>query len=158
MPNTHDTLAGLFGDIADAIRGKTGGSAEIVADDFPSAISAIPSVIVKEVVATNANYITILPDTGEDFHGLNNAMLMLSQTLILSSTEYSFVVGVHAFPSDREGYDTCTRLLIVSDEDFHASGTYVNNVFQGTAIVIAGPMSSEQFIAGKKYTAVLWRG
>ena len=43
MPNTHDTLASLFGGIADAIRAKTGGSADIVADDFPSAISAIPT-------------------------------------------------------------------------------------------------------------------
>ncbi len=41
MPNTHATLASLFGDIADAIRAKTGSQADIVADDFPSAISAI---------------------------------------------------------------------------------------------------------------------
>lgn len=155
---THDNLTSLFTAIADSIRGKAGIASPIVADDFPTAISAIPSVIVKEVVATHDSYITILPDAGEDFHGLNNAMLMLSQTLILTSTEYSFVVGVHAFPSDREGYDTYTRLLIVSDEDFHAAGTYVNSVFQGTAIVITGSMPSEKFIVGKKYTAVLWRG
>ena len=43
MPNTHETLAGLFGDIADAIRAKTGGSAALVADAFPSAIAAIPT-------------------------------------------------------------------------------------------------------------------
>lgn len=43
MPNTHSTLASLFGDIADAIRAKTGGSADIVADDFPTAIAAIPT-------------------------------------------------------------------------------------------------------------------
>lgn len=42
MPNTHSTLASLFGDIADAIRAKTGGSADIVADDFPTAIAGIP--------------------------------------------------------------------------------------------------------------------
>lgn len=43
MPNTHSTLTSLFDDIADAIRAKTGGTADIVADDFPSAIAAIPS-------------------------------------------------------------------------------------------------------------------
>lgn len=43
MPNTHSTLASLFGDIADAIRAKTGGSADIVADEFPTAIAAIPT-------------------------------------------------------------------------------------------------------------------
>ena len=39
---TH-TLRGLFSAIADAIRAKTGGSADIVAGDFPTAIAAIPT-------------------------------------------------------------------------------------------------------------------
>ncbi len=43
MSNTHSTLTSLFSDIADAIRAKTGGTADIVADDFPSAIDAIPT-------------------------------------------------------------------------------------------------------------------
>ena len=43
MPNTHSTLTSLFSDIADAIRGKTGSSATIVADDFPTAIANIPT-------------------------------------------------------------------------------------------------------------------
>lgn len=43
MPNTHSTLTGLFGDIADAIRAKTMNAAPIVADNFPAAIAAIPT-------------------------------------------------------------------------------------------------------------------
>lgn len=43
MPNTHSTLTSLFSDIADAIRGKTGSSETIVADDFPTAIANIPT-------------------------------------------------------------------------------------------------------------------
>ena len=43
MPNTYQTLGSLFTAIANAIRGKTGGSASIKADDFPSAIGAIPT-------------------------------------------------------------------------------------------------------------------
>ena len=43
MPNTHSTLTSLFSDIADAIRAKTGSSATIVADDFPTAIANIPT-------------------------------------------------------------------------------------------------------------------
>lgn len=39
----HTSLASLFSDIADAIRAKTGGSSQITADDFPTAIAAIPS-------------------------------------------------------------------------------------------------------------------
>ena len=38
MANKHATLAALFTDIADAIREKTGDTASIVADDFPSVI------------------------------------------------------------------------------------------------------------------------
>lgn len=41
MPNTHETLTSLFADIADAIRDKTGGTEDIVADEFPDAISEI---------------------------------------------------------------------------------------------------------------------
>lgn len=43
MPNTHETLESLFVDTANAIRAKTGGTAEIVADEFPQAIALIPS-------------------------------------------------------------------------------------------------------------------
>ena len=43
MPNVHTTLTSLFTAIANSIRGKTGSSAQIVADDFPSAIDAIPT-------------------------------------------------------------------------------------------------------------------
>lgn len=38
---THTTLNALFTAIANAIRGKTGGTGKIVADDFPGAISAL---------------------------------------------------------------------------------------------------------------------
>ena len=41
MANQHLTLASLFTDIANAIRSKTGGSASIVADTFPTLISAL---------------------------------------------------------------------------------------------------------------------
>lgn len=44
MP-THTTLRSLFSSIANAIRAKTGGRANIVADDFPTAIAAIPTGI-----------------------------------------------------------------------------------------------------------------
>ena len=48
----HTTLTSLFSDIADAIRAKTGGSAQLVADDFPTAIAAIPSCTVATASAT----------------------------------------------------------------------------------------------------------
>ena len=39
---TYTTLAGLFKGIADALRAQTGNTAQIVADDFPEAINALP--------------------------------------------------------------------------------------------------------------------
>lgn len=45
MPNTHETLASLFDDCADAIREKDGTSANIVADTFPARIRAIQTGI-----------------------------------------------------------------------------------------------------------------
>ena len=44
MANTHTTLTSLFDDIADSIRSKTGGTATIVADNFPTAIDGIVTV------------------------------------------------------------------------------------------------------------------
>ena len=38
MANKHSSLTALFTDIANAIREKTGGTATIIADDFPDAI------------------------------------------------------------------------------------------------------------------------
>lgn len=43
MANAHASLAALFTDIANAIRAKTGSTAQIVADSFPTAIAAIES-------------------------------------------------------------------------------------------------------------------
>ena len=60
MPN-HTSLASLFGDIADAIRAKTGSSAQIVADNFPASITAISSLRVvtasKDLTSTTRNLV-----------------------------------------------------------------------------------------------------
>ena len=45
MANNHETLPSLFTDIADAIRSKTGGTEDLVADNFPSAIATIETGI-----------------------------------------------------------------------------------------------------------------
>lgn len=43
MANAHSSLVSLFTDIANAIRAKTGGAGEIIADSFPAAIAGIQS-------------------------------------------------------------------------------------------------------------------
>lgn len=54
MATTHTTLSGLFKDIADAIRSKTGSTATIVADNFATAISGIVTVSQGLAEATKA--------------------------------------------------------------------------------------------------------
>lgn len=49
---TYTTLSGLFKGIADAIRAQTGNTAQIVADDFPEAISALPVHDLSDATAT----------------------------------------------------------------------------------------------------------
>lgn len=70
MANNHTTLTALFTAIANAIRSKTGKSAEIVADNFPSAISGIVTpVLQSKTVSPSTSPQTIKPDTG--YNGLS---------------------------------------------------------------------------------------
>ncbi len=55
MPNNHETLTSLFSDIADAIREKTGGTATIMADEFPIAISEIETIVSDENLEDELN-------------------------------------------------------------------------------------------------------
>lgn len=63
MP-THDTLIDLFGDIADAIREKTGESGAIVADSFPTAIQAIVTGIETTIEVTTQAGATVTATKG----------------------------------------------------------------------------------------------
>ena len=64
MANTYQTLGSLFTAIANAIRAKTGGSASIKADDFPTAIGGIPAgTDVSDTTAVAADVLS-----GKDFY------------------------------------------------------------------------------------------
>lgn len=52
MANAHTTLSGLFSAIANAIRGKTGGTDSLVADSFPDAIGGIVTLAEGSADAT----------------------------------------------------------------------------------------------------------
>lgn len=90
MPNTHSTLTSLFTDIADAIRAKSGGTDPIVADDFPSAIAAIPSGGGGSYnwMGENPTLVeTLLDETGTlDSIGFSNWTPSTSTTTLRSST------------------------------------------------------------------------
>ena len=55
MPNNHETLTSLFSDIADAIRAKSGSSDSIIADNFPTAISEIETIVSDENLEDELN-------------------------------------------------------------------------------------------------------
>ena len=56
MAETYDTLSALFTDIADAIREKTGGTAPIIADNFPDVIRE--SLQIKPFKPDGESYLT----------------------------------------------------------------------------------------------------
>lgn len=121
----HTTLTSLFTDIADAIRAKTGSSSAIVADDFPSAITAIPSgssdwnwmgrnptlvsTVYSETASINSiGYSSWTPSTSQ-------ATLRASSSLsaITLSTSYNYyVVEKFAFTSAFKSGATTANLPI----------------------------------------------
>lgn len=77
MANTHDNLTALFSAIAAAIRSKTGSTAKIKADNFPSAIHAI--------------------ETGTGGGGLDNSdIITVTEVLDTNRTSYTIPAGKHS--------------------------------------------------------------
>lgn len=118
MANTHTSLKSLFSDIADAIRTKTGSTALIVADDFPTEIGNIHSggSATEDLLWTN-------PDSSVSFS---------PQTVTLSGdlSEYEYV---------KVGYRLSTTISPATEyfaisyryqlpTDINTSNTYVGSI------------------------------
>lgn len=99
MPNIHTTLSSLFSDIADAIRAKTGGSAQIVADNFPTAIANIPTgVDTSDATAGEGDILsgeTAYLSDGRKHAGSMPNNGAVSQTLDTTTTSYAIPQGYH---------------------------------------------------------------
>lgn len=79
MANKHTSLTSLFGDIAAAIRNKTGQTGTLVADDFPSAIAAINAAdgsfwiecgTIKTESTCQHLHVEIMPDNPDNYSRL----------------------------------------------------------------------------------------
>ena len=100
MSNIHNTLGSLFTDIANAIRNKTGGTAKIVADNFPTEIANIPSGGVDPSDATATESDILNPKTAYLSDGTKHTGSMadngaVSQTLDTQTTSYTIPQGYH---------------------------------------------------------------
>lgn len=117
----HTTLTSLFTDIADAIRAKTGSSAAIVADDFPTEIASIPSGGGGLVL------ITTLPDYEIAFEDTEFATWTPSTTakaILATQTLGTFTASTLA------NYDYFVRQRIFVDVQYKSGTSTAKGMFQ----------------------------
>ena len=151
---THETLTSLFSAIADSIRGKTGDSAEIVADNFPTAIDGIavntPSRT-DSVTGSGDNRIVVnAAATGVDLSVYNRATVMLLPFGALQfPADGSVVALVMRSPAKADiTYADKTGALARSIE------ANISVTFGKTSVLISSPYI---FLNGQVYEVVLWR-
>lgn len=89
---THTNLRDLFSDIADAIRAKTGGAAEIVADDFPTKIDEIVTPILQSKSATPSLSVQTITPTSPN-NGLSSVSVGAITKELLATLDADFVAG-----------------------------------------------------------------
>jgi len=94
MPNTHETLTSLFSDIATSIRGKTGKSAAIIADNFPDEIDSIVLGSGNAVPADVLSGKTFSNDSGAQTGTMPNNGAV-SQTINTQGGQYTIPAGYH---------------------------------------------------------------
>lgn len=113
MPN-HTSLASLFGDIADAIRAKTGGSAQITADDFPTAIAGITSLRVGTKTITTSS----------------SSIAEINFTDLPAEPVYFFCFGT---PSYTGGMSGSTSYRYVTSVWFDGEHVYSHRLYRGNS-------------------------
>ena len=150
---TYNNLPDLFGAIADSIRGKTGASAEIVADNFPTAIDGIAVNTPSRTYSVTGNgydQITVHASTGEDLSVYNSVTLMLLPSGTLQYPTNSVVALIMRSASKAD--------ITYADKEGKLARSIEANVsvkFNTTSVSISTPYP---FLNGQVYEVVLWKG
>ena len=151
---TYNNLPALFGAIADSIRGKTGGSAEIVADNFPTAINGIavntPSRTYS-VTGNGYNRITVNAAAGQDFSVYNYIAVML------------LPYGTLQFPADGSVVALVQRSASKADITYaNKEGKLARSITDSISVTFGTDYVTIStpyiFLNGQTYEVVLWKG
>lgn len=143
MANKHTSLAALFTAIADAIRGKTGSTESIVADDFPDIISTIETGSdVSGVTATAGDVLSgkiFVDSTGEEVEG--TIATKTSSNLTASGATVTVPAGYYATQATKSVSTSTKAKPTISVSN---NGTISASYTQSAGYVTSGTVSATQ--------------
>ena len=163
----HNTLESLFSDISNSIKAKTDGTADIVADDFPEAITNIanPVLVSLRIAPTEANQ--DLKCTDAD--GWNNVVVEGIQTETKTVTEngtytptsgkYYRSVTVNVQPSETKNIQAYHGMVKKKTSSLSSTGVKIvcnkTGIYKiswfGARSSTSGTNQSQLYIDGKAY-------
>lgn len=158
MPNTHGTLGELFSDIADSIRGKTGSSEAIIADNFPDEIDAISTgtdtsdatatasdlLSDKTAYGANGKITGTIQSLGATTYNTSSSDQTISSGQYLSGAQTIKSVTTSNIDAGNIKYNTVVKVGDANNAGRikNVTGTFTGTVSTGQAKVAAGQMLS----------------
>ena len=143
MPNTYTTLSALFTAIANAIRGKTGGTGTIVADNFPAAIAGIPvldtsdaNAVAADILTTKSAYVKGVKINGSMQNNGAISSMLLAGTAEVIPAGYTPGGTVSAYPLNIQTAGTASAADIASGKTAWVNGSMLTGTAQAGKTVL----------------------
>lgn len=143
MPNTYTTLSALFTAIANAIRGKTGGTGTIVADNFPEAIAGIPvldtsdaNAVAADILTTKSAYVKGVKINGSMPNNGAISSMLLAGTAEVIPAGYTPGGTVSAYPLNIQTAGTASAADIASGKTAWVNGSMLTGTAQAGRTVL----------------------